>query len=130
MHVFTLGFITTLIFGAASRFIPIFEGSDILHPRLMDAAAIAITLSVLLRVMFGFSMSDIGERALGASGGIGLIGIILFAIVAFQAMTVSARKAYAARAAVFGQIKFGSTESQPNAPIAAKPAMSRPLNLK
>jgi len=101
-HVFTLGFVTTLLFGVASRFIPIFEGSDILHPRLIDAAFVSVTLSVVLRVAFGFSVSEIGGRALGASGGIGFIGIILFAIVAFQAMTPSARASYAKRAATFG----------------------------
>jgi hypothetical protein len=112
MHVFTLGFVTTLISGAASRFIPVFEGSDIRNPWLMDAAGLCITISVLLRVVFGFSVSELGENALGVSGGIGLIGIILFAIVAFQAMTESARAAYAARAAEFGRIKFQATKSQ------------------
>ncbi|NQW19299.1 MAG: NnrS family protein [Chloroflexi bacterium] len=111
MHVFTLGFVTTLIFGAASRFIPIFEGTDIRHPRLMDVAYVFITISVVLRVGFGFTVSEIGEHALGASGGIGFIGIILFAIVVFQAMTQSARDAYAARAAAFGQVKFEATKT-------------------
>jgi hypothetical protein len=96
----------------------------------MNAAAIAVTVSVLLRVTFGFSISDIGERALGASGGIGLVGIILFAIVAFQAMSNSAREAYAVRAAAFGQIKFDSTVQRTYPPITTKPAMTRPLNLK
>jgi hypothetical protein len=121
MHVFTLGFVTTLLFGVASRFIPIFEGADIHHPRLMDAAFVFVTASVVLRVAFGFSVSEIGERALGASGGIGFIGICLFAIVAFQAMTESARSSYAKRAAAFGQIKFETSRPKP---------MSRPLNLK
>jgi len=120
MHVFTLGFVTTFIFGAASRFIPVFEGADILRPRIMDAASICITLSVLLRVVFGFSVSDLGERALGVSGGIGFIGIILFAIVAFQTMTESARSSYEKRAGEFGQVKFN----------AAKRPVPRPLNLK
>ena len=87
----------------------------------MDAAFAFVTLSVVLRVAFGFSISEIGERALGASGGIGFIGIILFTIVAFQAMTPSARASYEKRAAAFGQIRFEATR---NAPV------SRPLNLK
>ena len=120
MHVFTLGFITTLIFGVASRFIPIFEGADIHHPRLMDAAFGLITLSVLLRVVFGFSIYDIGEQALGLSGGVGFLGICLFAIVAFQAMTPSARAAYEKRAAAFGQIRFDAVRSK---------LVARPLNL-
>ena len=111
MHVFTLGFVTTLIF----------EGADVQHPSLMDAAFAFVTLSVVLRVAFGFSISEIGERALGASGGIGFIGICLFAIVAFQAMTESARTSYAKRAAEFGQIRFDAARSAP---------VSRPLNLK
>jgi hypothetical protein len=117
MHIFTLGFVTTLIVGAASSFITVFEGSDIRHPWLMDAASLCITISVLLRVVFGFSVSEIGENALGASGGVGLIGIILFAIVAFQAMTESARAAYTARAAEFGRIKFQATKSPVKTPI-------------
>ncbi|MBT4124769.1 MAG: hypothetical protein HOJ22_06535 [Chloroflexi bacterium] len=117
MHVFTLGFVTTLIFGAASRFIPVFEGSDIRHQWLMDAAFILITISVVLRVSFGFELSVWGERALGASGGIGFVGIILFAIVAFQAMTHSARAAYSARAAEFGRVKFGAIKRPTGRPI-------------
>jgi uncharacterized protein involved in response to NO len=117
MHVFTLGFVTTLIFGAASRFIPVFEGADIRHQWLMDAAFILITISVVLRVGFGFELSVWGERALGASGGIGFVGIILFAIVAFQAMTSSARASYAARAAEFGRVKFGATKRTTGRPI-------------
>ncbi len=117
MHVFTLGFVTTLIFGAASRFIPIFEGADIRHPWLMDAAFVLVTISVVLRVGFGFSTSELGEQALGASGGIGFLAIILFAVVAFQAMTASARAAYARRAAAFGQIKFDAARKPKSSPI-------------
>ncbi len=123
MHVFTLGFVTTLIFGAASRFIPIFEGADIKHPWLMDAAFIAVTASVVLRVGFGFTISEMGERALGASGAIGFVSIVLFAVVAFQTMTESARAAYAARAAEFGRIKFNTAQQ-----TASRP-MKRPINL-
>jgi len=106
MHVFTLGFVTTLIFGVASRFFTIFEGADIHHPRLMDATFAFVTVNVVLRVAFSFSISEICERALGASGGIGFIGIYLFAIVAFQAMIESARTSYSKRAAEFGQIRI------------------------
>ena len=62
------------------------------------------------------------ESALGASGGIGFVGIILFAIVGFQVMTEPARRSYAARAAKFGQIRFevskrsALSESQSNGP--------------
>ena len=121
MHGFTLGYVTTLLFGVASRFIPIFEGADIRHPRLMDAAFAFVTVSVVLRIVFGFSISEVGEWALGASGGIGFIGICLFAIVVFQAMTESARTSYAKRAAAFGQIRFDASRSS---------SVSRPLNLK
>ena len=87
----------------------------------MDLTYGFLITSVILRVAFGFTTSEMGERALGASGGIGFIGICLFAFVAFQAMTPSARAAYAKRAAAFGQIKFESSRPKP---------MSRPLNLK
>ena len=121
MHVFTLGFVTTLIFGVASRFFTIFEGADIHHPRLMDATFAFVTVNVVLRVAFSFSISEICERALGASGGIGFIGIYLFAIVAFQAMIESARTSYSKRAAEFGQIRLDAARSAP---------ASRPLKLK
>ncbi|MDP6081094.1 MAG: NnrS family protein [Arenicellales bacterium] len=113
IHVFTLGFVTNLIFGAASRFIPIFEGADIRHPRLMDAAFVFLTVSVVIRLGFGFSISQIGEHALGISGISGFIGMILFAIVVFQAMTQSARDAYTVRVAAFGWVKFEKTRGVP-----------------
>lgn len=106
MHVFTLGFVTLLIMGVGSKILPVFEGSDIRHPRLMDIAFVLVNASVLLRVGFGFSTSTLAERALGASGGVGFIGICLFAVVAFQLMTESARASYAARASTFGQVRF------------------------
>ncbi len=120
MHVFTLGFITTLLFGVASKMLPIFEGADIHHPRLMDIAYVFVTISVILRVVFGFSISAIGEQSLAVSGGVGFIGICLFAIVAFQTMTEAARASYAVRAAEFGQVRFDQ----------ARRPTSSPLNLK
>jgi uncharacterized protein involved in response to NO len=110
MHVFTLGFVTLLIMGVGSKILPVFEGSDIRHPRLMDIAFVLVNASVLLRVGFGFSTSTLAERALGVSGGVGFIGICLFAVVAFQAMTESARASYAARASTFGQIRFETSQ--------------------
>jgi hypothetical protein len=105
-HVLTLGFVTNLIFGAASRFIPIFEGADIRYPQLMNAAFILLTVSVVLRLAFGFSISEIGELALGISGVTGFIGIILFSIMIFQVMTPAARDAYTTRVAAIGKVKF------------------------
>jgi hypothetical protein len=72
----------------------------------MDIAFVLVNASMLLRVAFGFSTSTVAERALGAFGGIGFIGICLFAFVAFQLMTGSARVSYSVRAAAFGQVSF------------------------
>jgi hypothetical protein len=116
MHVLALGFVTNLIFGAASRFIPIFEGADIRYPRLMDAAFILLTVSVIIRLAFGFSISQIGERALGFSGASGFIGVIIFATMVFQVMTQSARDAYAMRVAAFGRVKFEMIRGGPLVP--------------
>lgn len=117
MHVITLGFVTTLIFGAASRFIPIFEGSDIKHPWLMDAAFVLVTASTLLRVLFGYTISETGEWMLGVSGTAGFLAIVLFAIVGFQTMTNSARASYAKRAAEFGQVKFETARTKTKNPL-------------
>lgn len=110
MHVFTLGFITLIIVGVASKFFPIFEGADIKHPRLIAASFVLINVSVLIRVAFGFTTGDLAESMLGISGGVGFIGICLFAVVVFQLMTVSARAAYNERASTFGQIKFDAAK--------------------
>lgn len=113
LHVLTMGFVTTLIMSAASRLVPIFEGSDIQYPRLLDATFVLITASTALRILFGYSTSELSVRALGASGGLGLLAIILFAVVMFQALSKDARTSYAARAAAFGQVKF-HTVKYPN----------------
>ena len=113
IHVLTLGFVTNLIFGAASRFIPIFEGADIRYPHLMSAALVFLTISVVIRLVFGFSISEIGERALGVSGVSGFIGIILFAIMIFQVMTQSARDAYTTRVAAIGRVKLEMKRATP-----------------
>lgn len=70
----------------------------------MDVAKGFLLSSMVLRVAFGFSNSELGERALGTSGGIGFIGICRFAIVAFQALASPDRAAYSERASEFGQI--------------------------
>ena len=57
MHVFTIGFVTLLIIGVASKILPVFEGSDIRWPRLMDIAFVLVNTSVVLRVAGGFSTS-------------------------------------------------------------------------
>ena len=150
IYVALFGFISSFIFGVSARAIrgflvlkPMYENLNrvalvmiqtglivLIVGRFLDLdQAIASVGLVLLRVTFGFSISEIGERALGASGGIGIVGIILFAIVAFQAMSNSAREAYAVRAAAFGQIKFDSSGVRTKTTMATKPAMSRPLIL-
>ncbi len=113
IHVLTLGFVTNLIFGAASRFIPIFEGADIRYPHLMNVAFVLLTISIVIRLAFGFSISEIGERALGISGASGFIGIILFSIMIFQVMTQSARDAYSKRVAAIGRVKLEMNRDAP-----------------
>ncbi len=113
IHVLTLGFVTNLIFGAASRFIPIFEGADIRYPHLMNVAFVLLTISIVIRLAFGFSISEIGERALGISGVSGFIGIILFSIMIFQVMTQSARDAYSKRVAAIGRVKLEMNRDAP-----------------
>ena len=72
----------------------------------MNVAFILLTISIVIRLAFGFSISEIGERSLGISGVSGFIGIILFSIMIFQVMTQSARDAYSKRVAAIGRVKF------------------------
>ncbi|MBI4641161.1 MAG: hypothetical protein HY731_10735 [Candidatus Tectomicrobia bacterium] len=73
-----------MIMGMASRMLPLFEGGQLPHHRLMDGAFITLNGSVLLR--FTFSLLDVKGSSVGlaVSGVLGLLALVLFAWVAWQ----------------------------------------------
>ncbi len=94
IHVLALGFITMAILGMAVRMLPIFEGAELPHHGLMDAAFWLLNASVALRLAFGVLPLPAAEAVLAASGAMGLLALVLFAIVVLQVLRPAAREAY------------------------------------
>ncbi|MDP6725394.1 MAG: NnrS family protein [Arenicellales bacterium] len=94
LHVLGIGFITMMIIGMACRMLPMFEGAFLPHHRLLDIVFVLLNVSVSLRLVFGLVHISTSNAALGTSGVIGLISIVLFAWVVRGVFRPSAREAY------------------------------------
>jgi hypothetical protein len=94
LHVLGVGFVTMMIIGMACRMLPMFEGAFLPHHRLLDIAFVLLNMSVSLRLIFGIFHVSASNAALGASGVMGLTGIVLFAWVVRGVFRPSARETY------------------------------------
>lgn len=101
LHVLTLGFITMMIMGMAARMLPLFEGAQLPHQPLMDVAFLALNSSVLLRVVFGLTLTGASSAGLAVSGVLGLLALALFAWVVWQVLRPAARERYRRTAVTF-----------------------------
>ena len=110
VHVFTLGFVTMVIFGVGIRMLTLFEGSEAPMHWLLDVAFVALNAGVGLRLLFGFGSLAGADQFQGVSGALGLIAFIGFAIVLRRAFSPKQRAAYARRAAAAGLQRFARLE--------------------
>lgn len=94
LHVLGVGFVTMMIIGMACRMLPMFEGAFLPYHRLMDIVFVLLNMSVSLRLVFGVVHTGASNAALGTSGVIGLVSIVLFAWVVRGVFRPSAREAY------------------------------------
>jgi uncharacterized protein involved in response to NO len=108
IHVLTLGFITPMIVGMASRMIPLFEGSIIRGHRLLDFAWVALMFSVGLRVVFGFVRTG-ADAWLAISGLLGFAAICIFAVLLLNSITHRSRQQYRRAAAEAGRVRWKAT---------------------
>ncbi len=104
LHVLALGFVSMLIMGMASRMLPLFEGAELPHHRLMDAAFVGMNLSVGLRVLFGVWHTSIADAGLGVSGILGLLALACFAWPTWRVLRPAAREAYRRRAEAVARV--------------------------
>jgi hypothetical protein len=102
LHAVVLGFITTLIMGMTSRMLPMFEGAELPAQRVLDVAIALHLAGLALRVGVGLATPSWSQPVLAASGLLGLVALVLFAIPAWRVMRPSAREAYRKRAAAIG----------------------------
>jgi hypothetical protein len=86
----------------------------------MDVAFVALNLSVLLQVVFGFGPLAGAGQLQGLSGGLGLLALVAFGIVLRRSFSAKQRVSYARRAAAAGMQRFAQvrvSRSRPATPI-------------
>jgi len=134
-HVFTLGFVTMIIMGVGLRMLTLFEGTEAPMHWLMDVAFVALNVSVLLRVVFGFGSLAGADQLQGLSGGLGLLALVAFGIVLRRSFSAKQRASYARRAAAAGMERFAQVRvarSKPGTPLGmtlnAGPTSSGPAS--
>jgi hypothetical protein len=87
-HAFALGFVSLLIFGMASRVVPVFGGVRLWQPWLLAPLFVAFNLGVLLRVageLLG-NQDALARGLVAASGLLGFAGLALFALVLWRTL--------------------------------------------
>jgi len=80
-HALTVGFITTIMVGMASRIIPVFRGVTLHSPLLLELTFWLLAIGNLIRVLFQSLSGLYGPiwlRVAGASGVLELAGLLLF----------------------------------------------------
>lgn len=82
-HAITVGFISMMILGMASRLIPVFHGVPLYRERLLDATFALVNGGNLLRVGFQAALPIFGVfsfAVMGVSGWLEVAALVLFAV--------------------------------------------------
>lgn len=98
-HALALGFITLMIFGMASRVIPVFSGTRLYAPGLLSAIFIVSNVGTALRVSFTLLPPlavALASAMRGVSGVLNLAGLALFAYVIWRTLDRAAEESKAA----------------------------------
>ncbi len=102
LHVLSLGFVTMIIMGMASRMIPLFEGAVLPWHWLMDTVFASLNASVVLRIVFGVISTDAAWVGLAVSGTLGTFAMASFAVIIWRTLQPSSRRQYVEMAQSFG----------------------------
>jgi uncharacterized protein involved in response to NO len=92
-HALTVGFITTIMVGMASRIIPVFKGVRLHSPLLLELTFWLLAVGNLMRVLFQSLSAAYGPlwlRVAGASGVLELAGLLLFGYNLWKTLNASA----------------------------------------
>ena len=98
-HAFTLGFLTQMIIGVATRIVPVFTGAPLWSPKTRDATFALLNAAVVaraLQVVVELAGSDAVWPYISLSGAFGLAAFVAFALNVF--MTIRSRPPVAASA--------------------------------
>jgi len=91
-HALALGYISLLIFGVASRVVPVFGGVALWGRPLLAPLYVAFNVGVVLRVageLLG-SADALGRGLVAGSGVLGYVGLVLFALVLWRTLAARA----------------------------------------
>lgn len=120
-HAYALGFVTLMIFGMASRIVPIFEGAPLQWPTLRTWGAYSIAAGVLLReaeVLASIRLEPWLLTLTGLSGVVAAGGVILCGASLLRTLRAGARAA--SPSVSVGEVPIGR-EANVAALVAAHP---------
>jgi uncharacterized protein involved in response to NO len=91
-HAFALGFVSLLIFGVASRVVPVFGGVSLWRRPLLAPVYVVFNVGVALRVVGELlgSADALGRELVACSGLLGYAGLALFALVLWRTLDTRA----------------------------------------
>jgi uncharacterized protein involved in response to NO len=92
-HALTVGFITTLMVGMASRIVPVFRGVSLYSTRLLEATFWLLAVGNVIRVVAQSLSAIYGPvwlRVAGTSGILELAGLLLFGVNLWKTMDAGA----------------------------------------
>lgn len=111
IHIFTVGFVTSMIIGVGSRMLPLFEGAIVPARRALDVSMVLLGGSVLLRTVGGFTFEGFTDSVLAVSGALGFLAIVLSVPALAGSMRKRSRDAYRVLAAEQGRVKWAGGAS-------------------
>jgi hypothetical protein len=121
-HAFALGFISLLIFGVASRVVPVFGGVALWRRPLLAPLYVVFNLGVVVRVageLLG-SADALGRELVACSGVLGYGGLALFALILWRTLDTRPRPA-PQPAVVRGSVPLRLAGTPPSFPRAGVP---------
>ena len=106
IHIFTVGFMTSMIIGVGSRMLPLFEGAVVPGRRALDMSLVLLNSSVLLRTIGGFTFEGFTDSMLAVSELLGFLAIVLAVPALAGSMRQRSRDAYRVMAAEQGRVRW------------------------
>lgn len=83
-HILTIGFMAQMIFGMASRIVPVFQGVELKSARILNASFYLLNAGVLIRVVFQILSGNYGMALYPGVAVSGTLHFIVFVMLSYN----------------------------------------------